>query len=81
MTTRIDRRGIARQSQDGGQAIQTIQSDRTQNEIASVPLSHIIEGTGKPDARTKHEELASPSFSPFPVSIRRGENERNGWTD
>ena len=39
MTTRIDRRGIALQSQDGGQAIKNI---HTRNAIASIPLSHII---------------------------------------
>lgn len=54
MTTRTISRGIARQSQDGGQAIQTIQSDRTQNEIASVPHPYVIAGAGSPDTRTKH---------------------------
>ena len=81
MTTRISRRSIARQSQDGGQAIQTIQSDRTQNEITSLPNTYTIEVAGRPDDHIKHENKPAPPSSPFTVSIKRGGWERNGWTD
>ena len=45
------------------------------------PLSNIIEGTGRPDDDTKHDDKPSPSFSLFPVSIGRGGCERNGWAN
>lgn len=40
------------------------------------PLSHIIEGTGRPDDRIKHENKDAPPLSP---SFDTPGGERGGW--
>lgn len=47
------------------------------------PIPYAIEETGEPDGNETDpsNKQPAPSFSPFPVSIGRGEWGRNGWAN